>query len=130
MNPQTFTNQVVMVLMVDQDMAPILDQVKAALGLSSARVIYAGAEPGHRVRNGRLFVSVPLRAPSGEVAAQAQLEFDIARQLSAQWRSMIGRERRVWPGRADRGSAAAAAGLRAARQTGEVGGDDGRCRRP
>ena len=88
MNPETFSNQMVMVLMIDQDMSPILARTKDSLALSAALAQPRGAA-GYRTRNGHLVVSVPLKGVTAEVAGYAELQLDIARQQAAQLSSMI-----------------------------------------
>ena len=89
MNPETFTNQIVMVLAVDQDLSPVLDHVKASSGLSAAVARLSGAGYGYAVHGGQLVVSVPLKGLSGEVAGYAELSLNIARQQFAQRVSML-----------------------------------------
>jgi signal transduction histidine kinase/ActR/RegA family two-component response regulator len=89
MNPDTFTNQIVMVLMVDQSLAPILDRVKHSLGLSSAVARSDSARSGHTLQNGQLVVNIPLRGVSGEVAGHAELRLDIATLQFLQLRSLL-----------------------------------------
>ena len=89
MNPETFTNQIVMVLAVDQDLSPVLDHIKVSSGLSAAAAKLSGSGYGYAVHGGQLVVSVPLKGLSGETAGYAELSLNIARQQFAQRVSML-----------------------------------------
>ncbi len=89
MNPETFSNELVMVLMVDQDMSPILARTKDSLALSAAVVRPRASASGFATRGGRLVVNAPLRDVTGHIAGYAELQLDIAKQEAAQLASMI-----------------------------------------
>ena len=89
MNPDTFSNEVVMVLMIDQGLSPVLAGVKESLGLSAAVSKLNGGRSGYAVRDGHLVVDVPMRGAAGDIAGHAELQLDIARQQAAQLGALL-----------------------------------------
>ena len=75
---QTFSNEIVMVLVIDQDLSPILAQARTSLGLAAAASIPRASVPGYAVRGDRLVVDVPMRGVAGRTVGYAELQRDVS----------------------------------------------------
>ena len=89
LNLDTFSNEISMVLVIDQDLSPVLSQARKSLELVAAAPRLDASVSGHAVRGDRLVVDVPLHGVAGETVGYAELQRDISKQQSEQLSSLI-----------------------------------------